>query len=152
MNEGAPGKRQRAPENWNEVFGNVTEKSDLNETLQADNGLITLTTSDGLEVCPIFQFDKLEDDVVINHHVSVAWSLFLSLQITQLGESPWTKVGLITQPRPDFDGQSWADVLRSPETDDNVRFQIYSAIVGDAISVSQWLGKNLYDPRSTLPN
>ena len=152
MNERIPLENKRAPENWSDIIGVVALKEDFNEDLQADKGLITLTTSDNLEVCPMFQFDKTESEMTINPYIADAWSLFQSLQVSQLKESSWTKVGVLAQSRPEFEGKSWADVLRSPETDDSVRFQIYAAIVGDAVYAAKWLGKKLEDPRYTLPS
>jgi hypothetical protein len=152
MAEHLPAERKDTSRNWSDYIGAVSRKDDLDPLLQNDSGLIVLTTSDELEVCPIFQFDKDEEGAVtLNSHIAAAWSLYQSLQISQLGESPFTKVGNLTQPRDEYDGRSWADVLKDPESDDRIRYQIYTSIVGDAAYAAMLLGEKLTDPRYNLP-
>jgi hypothetical protein len=144
--------RKDTPKNWSDYIGVVSRKSDLDASLQEDGGLIVLKTSDELEICPIFQFDKDEEGkVTINSHIAAAWSLMQSLHITQLGESPFTKAGSLTKPREDYEGRSWADVLKDPETEDSTRYRIYYSIVGDAEYAAMMLSEKLTDPRYNLP-
>lgn len=152
MSERYPLDKKEAPKNWTDVFGPVCLRDNLDEFTQEDRGLIVLTTSDDIEVCPLFQFDKDEEGkVTVNTHIAAAWSLYESLQIAQLGESPYTKAGILMQPRAEYEGRSWADVLKDPETDDRTRYDIYYSIVGDADYAAKWLGQELTDPRYNLP-
>ena len=137
-----------SPEAWADVLGPVFSKSDIGEVAQSDDGLIVLETSDGVEVCPAFQFDKNSEGVIIVHpDIAKAWGLLKALQIDQLGESRWTTAGRLTAPRIELDGQSWTAALR--DSDEQTKDKVYDSIVEDAIKESQWIGIPLVDPRAS---
>ena len=142
----------QTPHNWSDVIGPVAHLGDVPESAKNKNGLIVLETSDGKVVCPHFQFDKDEQgNLSLNPDIAAAWSMICSLQVDQLGESTWTNVGRFTQSRPEHDDRSWATVLKDPESDDRIKLEIFTAIVGDAAYAAAWLGVELTDPRKTLP-
>lgn len=151
MNSEPTERDKDKPRNWNDILGPFYRKSDLPASAANDKGLITLETSDKTEACPQFQFERNnQGELVINTHVASAWGLFLALQISQLGESAWTKAGNLAQSRPEYDDQSWADILKHPDTHEQTRLDIYAAIVEDAVIAAEKLSVELVDPRKML--
>lgn len=142
---------ENRPKSWSEVIGPVALKGSLDPSLQK-SGLVVLSTADDTEVCPVFQFDVDETgELSLNPHIAIAWALIQSLQVEQLGESPWTKAGSLMQPRDEHEGMSWVEILKAPKTDQSTRHEIYYSIVGDAVKAAMILGLDLTDPRYNLP-
>ena len=137
-------ERRTKPSSWAEVVGPVAVKDDLDPSLQEDDRLMVLVTGNEREVCPTFQFD-IDDHgrPTINPHVATAWELYRGLHIEQLDESPWAKVASLTQPREEYSGTSWANVLKATDTDEATRRKIYAEIAGDAIAGARWGGIEL---------
>ncbi len=140
------------PDSWTDALGPLFLKADISELAQSDDGLILLETTDGVEVCPVFQFDINDDgEIIVHPDIANAWELLTALQVEQLGDSKWTTAGRLTAPRPELNGDSWAIALRDPESDDQTKNKVYSSIVRDAIQASRWSGIPLIDPRTALP-
>jgi len=140
------------PQSWNNVLGPFVRKSDIEASgIDTSTGIL-LETFDGTEVCPKFQFDKDEDGTLrVNPDIALAWSLLKTLQVDQLGESQWSKAGMLAQTRPEYNGHSWADVLKDAETDKQQKLSVIAEIVGDADYAARLLGVDLIDPRTILP-
>ena len=149
-----PGEKRKAlVRRWNDLIGPVAHLKDLPKISQNDKGLVRLKTRDGTEVYPTFQFDRDADgNVRVNPHIAMAWGLLSSLQVDQMGESEWSKAGMLAQQRSQFDNQSWADVLKDPNISEQDKMIVIKDIVEDAVYTAGRVGLQLTDPRKILPS
>jgi hypothetical protein len=125
---------------WDDIVGKVIEESNVPEYSRIP-GMITLTTSDGLHICPRFQFrqDDRGEPVVITA-VAEAWELLQKNQIEQLGESEWTAVARLKTERAELTGKSWADVLVDEQSSkDDIRI-VFDLIIEDFVKATSRLG------------
>ena len=139
------------PKSWDDLLGPFVRARELDENIRATTDLIMLRSMSGTYVCPTFQFDEDETGHKrVNPYVGLAWSLLGDLQINQLGKNAWKIAGSLAQTRPEYDGKSWADVLKDTSLSDAEKMPIYAEIVDDAVHVSAWLNIPLIAPSETL--
>lgn len=151
MNTFPRSNRNERPESWGDILGPVCMEEDLPATIIGDSGLISLKTTDGMKICPMFQFARTEDGTVdLYPDLSVAWQIMTSLHTNQLNESPWTSTARLMSSREELGGKSWSDILIDPNTSIEEKKNIHIALVDDAIKAAKWSGVTLSDPRKTL--
>lgn len=137
---------------WREAIGPLMRLSDIPEAFRGDQGLVLLKTKDGTEVCPVYQFDMDDNgNPNLNRYVAMAWGALSALQISQMGESEWSKAAMLAQPRKEYHMRSWADVLKDPNKSEVEKRLVLEEIVMDAVYSAGYMGIDLTDPRKILP-
>ncbi len=116
---------------WSDIIGSVILEAGIPEASRTA-GMITLTTPDGLRVCPRFQFKPGEDgEPVVITPLADAWVLLSRYQIEILGESEWTAIARLRTKRAELIGKSWADVLiEDQSSEDDIKI-VYDLIIED---------------------
>lgn len=121
-----------ASNEWWQFIGRVYRYENLPLDVQENDGLITLTTSDGVKFCPVRQFDpNIVTDrgsvaAVVNPWVSCLWRVVREFE-GQLGSGDWTNAVRVLHPLQGTE-LSLIDRIFAAESDDERRKVIVEAL------------------------